>query len=155
MKRWLWYIGIIGVIAALGGKASAGTDVGKLQPVQVVRLSCPKGQVVIETDTGEWGTGESLKAAFEDMKAASVREVFLETADYLILSSDCIDLLPAMMKKLRPSCAVCLTEGQPDMAQVGAFLQHHAPHITLMRYRAGERQLQTLVSREGRMELVS
>lgn len=155
MKRWLWYIGIVVAIAALGGKTSAGTDIAKLQPVQVVHLSCLEGQVLIETDTGDWGSGETLKDALNEMKASASREVFLDTADYLIVSQDCIDLLPAMMKQLRPSCNVCLENGQPDMAQVGAFLQQHTPEITLMEYRAGERQLQTLVTREGRMELVS
>ena len=155
MKRWLWYIGIIASVAALGGKPSAGTDIANLQPVQVIYLSCPEGEVCIETDTGDWGMGETLKDALEDMKSASSREVFLDTADYLLLSSECIDLLPAMMEKLRPSCAISLTDGGPDMEQAGAYLQQHTPTITLIKYRAGEDQLQTLVTREGRMELVS
>lgn len=155
MKRWLWYIGIIAVIAALSGKASTGTDIAKLQPVQVVHLTCPEGKVVLETDTGDWGTGETLKDALKDMKDAASREVFLDTADYLIVSQDCIDLLPAMMKQLRPSCSICLGEGRVDMTQVGTFLQQHAPEVTLMEYRAGDRQLQTLVTWEGRMKLVS
>jgi hypothetical protein len=143
------------VIAALSGKTAAGTDIAKLQPVQVVHLSCSEGQVVVRTDTGDWGMGETLKDALRNMMAASPQEIFLDTADYLLLSENCIDLLPAMMRYLRPSCAVCLSEGAPDMGQVGAFLQHHAPKATLVRYRAGVRQLQTLVTREGRMELVS
>lgn len=155
MKRWLWYIGIIAAVAALGGKPSAGTDVANLQPVQVIYLSCPEGQIVIETDTGDRGTGETLKDALRDMKAASSREIFLDTADYLLLSAECIDLLPAMMKQLRPSCALCVTDGTPDMEQAGAFLQQHTPTVTLVSYRAGGDQLQTLVTREGRMELVS
>lgn len=155
MKRWVWYIGIIAIVAALSGKTSAGTDVAKLQPVQVVYLTCPEGQIVIETDTGDWGNGETLKEALQDMKATSSREVFLDTADYLLISQGCVDLLPAMMKQLRPSCSVCFTDGVPDMERAGVFLQQHAPQITLMQYRAGERQLQTLVIREGRMELVS
>lgn len=155
MKRWLWYIGIIVVVAAISGKASNGMDIAKLQPVQVVRVTCPEGQVLIETDTGDWGRGETLKDALKDMKAAASREVFLDTADYLIVSQDCVDLLPAMMKQLRPSCAVCMEEGEADMTQVGVFLQQHAPDVTLMEYRAGDHQLQSLVTFEGRMELVS
>lgn len=155
MKRWLWYIGVVAAIAALSGKAAAGMDVAKLQPVQVVRLTCPGGKVVIETDMGDWGMGETLKDALKDLNATASREVFLDTADYLIVSQDCVDLLPAMMKQLRPSCSVCLGEGELDMAQVGVYLQQHAPEVTLMEYRAGEHQLKTLVMREGRMKLVS
>lgn len=155
MKRWLWYIGIIVAIAVLSGKASAGEDIGKLQPVQVVYLSSNRGQIILQTDTGDCGVGENLKEAFDDMKASASREVFLDTADYLLLSPECESLIPAMAKKLRPSCGICLTEGQPDMGQVGAFLQHHSPGVTLTRYRAGERELEKLVNQEGGMELVS
>lgn len=155
MKRWLWYIGIVAAVAALSGKTAAGTDIGKLQPVQVVRLSCSQGQVCVETDTGDFGYGENLKAALADMKNAASTEIFLDTADYLIVSPECVDLLPAMMQHLRPSCSVCMEDGKPEMEQVGGYFKQHAPDITLMNYRAGERDLPTLVTRGGRMSLVS
>ena len=155
MKRWLWYIGIVAAVAALSGKSPAGKDIGKLQPVQVVRLSCVQGQVCMKTDTGDVGIGEDLKSALADMKLSASSEIFLDTADYLIVSPACVDLLPAMMHYLRPSCAVCVEEGRPDMEQVGAYFQQHGPDVTLTRYRAGQRDLPTLVTREGRMHLVS
>lgn len=155
MKRWVWYVVIIGVVAALSGKSTAGEDIGTLQPVQTVRLSCVRGQVCMETDTGDVGVGEDLKSALEDMKGSASGEIFLDTADYLIISPACIDLLPAMNAYLRPSCAVCMEEGETSMEQVGLFLQQHTPETTLMKYRAGDRNLQTLVTREGRMHLVS
>lgn len=155
MKRWLWYVGIVAAVAALGGKTSAGQDIGKLQPVQTVYVTCANGMVIIQTDTGDWGAGEDLPAALVDMKAASAGEVFLETADYLVLSADCIRLLPAMMNDLRPSCGVCLAQGEPDLERAGTFFQRHAPSTTLMRWRAGEKSLQTLITQDGRMHLVS
>lgn len=155
MKQWLWYAGVVLLIAALGGDSSAGKDVGKLQPVQSVYMTCQGKSVVIETDTGDLGKGDTLEAAVEDMKASAVGEVFLETADYLLLSAECVELLPEAMKLLRPSCSVCLADEQPDMQQVGAYLQIHAPRTTLIRYRAGERNLQTLLIKEEGMELVS
>lgn len=155
MKRWLWYVIIIGAVAALSGKSSSGKDIGTLQPVQTVRLSCISGQVLVETDTGDLGVGEDLKAALEDMERTSSGNVFLDTADYLIVSPVCTDLLPAMAAYLRPSCALCMGEGEINMEQVGLFLQRHTPDITLMKYRAGDRELQTLLSQEGRMYLVS
>lgn len=155
MKRWFCYLALVVTIAALSGKTSAGQDIGKLQPVQTVILTASNGMVVIETDTGDVGAGKTPNDAVADMKASAAEEIFLETADYLLLSPECAGLMPAMMEHLRPSCSVCLMEGQPDMEQVGAFLEQHAPHMTLMRYRAGERDLQTLITQEGRMELVS
>jgi hypothetical protein len=155
LKRWLWYIGIVVAVAVLSGKPSVGKDVGKLQPVQVVRLFCPQGRVCLETDTGDLGSGDSLKDALADMKNTTPGEVFLDTADFLIVSPECVDLLPAMMQYLRPSCSVCIEKGKPDMERVGLYLQNHSPDITLMQYRAGVRNLRTLATWEGRMCLVS
>lgn len=109
----------------------------------------------METDTGDFGIGDSLKAALTDMKRSASAEIFLDTADYLIVSPGCVDLLPAMMQYLRPSCAVCMEDGETDMKQIGMYLQQHSPDITLMHYRAGQRDLPTLVTREGRTHLVS
>ena len=155
MKKWIWYVAIIAAVAFLSGKSSVGTDVGKLQPVQVVRVASRNGWVMIETDTGDLGVGETLKTAFEDLKQSASAEVFLDTADYLIIGKDCEELLPSLMKKLRPSCAVCIEDGEPDLEQVGVFLEYHKPEVTLMRYKAGESSLPTLQTEEGRMTLVS
>lgn len=155
MKRWLCYLCALAAVVGLGSNGSAGKDIGKLQPVQVVYMTCKNGRVLLQTDTGDWGQGDALVDALQNMKASSSREVFLETADYLLLSPECESLLPAVTDLLRPSCALCLIDGQPDMGQVGAYLQLHSPHTTLVQYRAGDRQLQTLVTQEGRMELVS
>lgn len=155
MKRWLGYLCAMAAVVGLSANGSVGKDIGKLQPVQVVYLSCNGSEVLLQTDTGDWGQGNGVSNALQDMKASSSAEVFLEMADYLLLSPDCEDLLPEMMDLLRPSCALCLTDGQPDMGQVGAYLQSHSPRITMNQYRAGQRQLQMLVTQEGRMALVS
>lgn len=154
MKKWLWYFGVIAAVAALSTKPSAGDDIGKLQPVQVVCLSRSDGAVVLRTDTGDWGSGETVQAAVESMKSSAASEIFLETADYLLVAPECMNLLNDAMKLLRSSCSICLMEGEPDMENIGQFLQIHAPEVTLIHYRAGERDLQTLKSEDGRMSLV-
>lgn len=155
MKRWLWYLAVIVAVAALSGKSASGTDVGKLNPVQAVRVYSIEDRIVIETDAENFGIGNTLNAALDDMKQTVPSEVFLDTADYLILSPSCQPLLPALMEHLRPSCAVCLEQGQTDVTQVGAFLEIHKPQVTLMRYCAGQTNLPTLITQNGRMELVS
>lgn len=155
MKRWLFYAAIIVAAALLSGKGTSGADVGKLQPVQVVCVSGGADWVKIETDTGDMGTGSNLEQAFEKMKATSSAEIFLDTAEYLLVTQGCEGLTSEMMTYLRPSCTVCILDGEPDMEKVGAFLHQHEPHTTLMHYRAGKRELPKLEIREGRMELVS
>ena len=155
MKKWLWCLGIIAAIAALSVNSSAGQDIGKLQPVQTVCLTRQNGVVILRTDTGDAGAGETLTAAVENMRSAAVGEIFLETADYLLLAPGCQDLLPEAMDLLRPSCGLCLMEGEPDMEKLGQFLQLHAPDATLMRYRTGLCSLQTLKTEDGRMTLAA
>lgn len=155
MKRWLICAAIVVAAALLSGKGTPGTDVGKIQPVQVVCVSGGADWVKIETDTGDMGTGSNLEQAFENMKAASSAEVYLDTAEYLLISQGCDGLISEMMAHLRPSCTVCVVDGEPDMEKVGEFLHQHEPQTTLMHYRAGKRELPTLEIREGRMELVS
>ena len=155
MKKWLYLLSGLLVVMVLGNSSSAGKDVGKLRPVQVVCVNMVDGQVQIWTDTGDIGVGIDLHRAVEDMKASAVAEVFLETADHLLISEQCVSLLSEAAIYLRPSCSVCLMDGEPEMEQVGQFLTLHIPKITLMEYRAGEHSLQTLKTTDGRMVLVS
>mgnify|MGYP007119881365 CR=1 FL=1 len=155
MKRWLCYFFAIVAVAALSGKSSAGQEIGDLQPIQTVALTFEQGMVVIRTDTDNCGIGQSLPDAVADMEASASGKLFLETADYLLLAPECRDLVPAMMEYLRPSCILCMMEGQPELELVADFLKHHDPKVTMLRYRAGDRRLQTLITQKGRMELVS
>lgn len=155
MKKWLRYGALVLAVLVFGAEPSAGKDVGKLQPVQVVCMSRAGTDIILWTDTGDRGAGPTPEDALQAMKSAAAGEIFLDTAEHLLLTADCLDILAEMGAQLRPSCSLCLMEGQPDMENVGQFLSLHTPAITLMEYRAGLRQLQTLKTIEGRMSLVS
>lgn len=155
MKKWLWFLAAFLVVAMVGTKPSAGKDVAELQPVQVVCLGKSGDNIAVWTDTGDWGMGLTLDAAVEDMKMAAAGEVFLETADYLLLMEDCLLLLEDVAAYLRPSCSLCFMQGEPDLNRIGQFLRTHVPEITLIEYNAGIRKLQTLKTEKGRMYLVS
>lgn len=153
MKQVLSYIMGLIVVAALGWMPFRKTDVAKLQPVEVVRVTLEGREVVIETDTEAAGRGKSLKAAFEDMKQTTAGEVFLDTADYLILSRDTVSLLPELMEYLRPACQVCIGKGEMDLGQAAAFLTAHEPELTLTDWQGGLGPLPVLVE-DGGMRIV-
>lgn len=155
MKKWLWYLAVLAFVTVLGRKPTSGNDIGKLQPVQVVCILRQENGVVVQTDTGDWGVGDTLWSATENMKETATKDVFLETADHLLLAPSCVELLPQIMEMLRPSCSLCLMEGEPDLEQVGQFLEFHRPELTLTQYQAGKRDLPTLKTENGRMTLVS
>lgn len=155
MKRWLWYAAALVLVAALGGMPFSGTDVAKLQPVELIRVSRSFGQVLIETDTGDSGIGADLEEALEDMKETATADIFLDTAEHLLVSQNAVDLLPKLAEYLRPACGVCLEQGAPELEQAAAYLAAHEPEVTLKDFRAGERNIPVLITEEGRMHLVS
>lgn len=155
MKKILRWAVAAMTLLVFGSESYAGKDIGKLQPVQVVCMSRSGSEVLLWTDTGQRGSGFTPEEALCDIKSTAPGEIFLDTADYLILTADCVDLLDEMSAIVRPSCSLCLMEGEPDLERVGQFLSVHVPQVTLVKYRAGRMQLQTLKTADGRMSLVS
>lgn len=154
MKHWGWYCAAIVLAAVWGGLPFSGTDVAKLQPVELIRVSKDRGQILVETDTGDRGTGSNLAGAFADLKKTANGHIFLDTAAYLLVTSETENLLSEISDYLRPACFVCLEQGNAELERVSDYLSAHEPEVSLRDYRAGERQIPTLITREGRMCLV-
>lgn len=128
-------------------------DVSDLLPVELVYVYKVEKTIWVETDTGEAGAGDSLRAALDDLRATAPGEVFLDTADYLIVTRDTVDCLPQLAQLLRPGTEVCL--GFRADAQAAAYLAAHKPGVTLRDCRSGAVALPTLVKTEERYRLVS
>ena len=155
MKRWLILAATVLVGALLGWMPFRGTDVADLQPIEAVRIHSDHGTVSVQTDTGDSGTGDDLDAAFIDLKKTTAGEVFLETADYLIINEAAIEELEALCSYLRPGCGVCIEYGNVKLEDAVIFLKTHEQTVSLQDYRAGERTIPRLQIVEGRMHLVS
>ena len=145
---------ILAAIPVLSFGGFGGEDVGKLRPVQVVYIKSHDGVVEVQTDTEDWGVGETVDRAVENMKETSMGSIFLDTADYLLIEPGAETGLPQLKRYLRPSCSLCYASGPMDLKQTGQFLQLHEPNLTLSRYEAGERSFSKLISNEGRLCLV-
>ena len=152
MKKWIGYTLTLAMIPILSFGGFGGQDVGKLSPVQVVLVRNSE-QVVLLTDTKEQGTGEDVTSAVMNMKQTSAAEVFLDTADYLLIEPGAQVWITQLQKYLRPSCNVCYVTGGADLEQAGLFLQLHEPSLTLADYEAGDHNLSCLSIKEGRMQL--
>lgn len=154
MKGWLLCLAMMGALVFLVGHDTAGTDVAKLQPVQTIWMSEQNGQLLLRADTGDAGAGATFSEALASMKKHAAYEIFLETAEYLLLSPGCERYLGELSDYLRPSCMVCFATGEPELSEAAGFLQLHRPGYTLLDHSAGERDIPMLVTAEGRMELV-
>lgn len=154
MKYWAWYIGAVVLVAILGWMPFQGTDVARLQPVELISVSREENQVLVETDTGDSGRGQTLELALEDLYNSTPGEIFLETAEYLLITPEAQSLLLELTQTLRPSCKVCLREGEADLAEAAAYLSVHEPRLTLQDYRTGEKDIPKLKMEGERGQLV-
>lgn len=154
MKRWLRYGLWIVLLAALGFAPFRGTDVAKLNPVELIRASKNGGYILVETDGGDFGVGEDAPSAFADLKQKAAGEIFLETADYLLIAPELSDQIFEFGKYLRPACAVCLEYGEADLEKAVAFLKTHKPETSILDIRGGETRYPSLMVWEERMLLV-
>ena len=122
MKRIILYIVILaGVIAA----PVKPLNVGSLIPVQVVALREENGWTVIETDTGNRGIGGTAKQALRNLKDTACGDIYLDTAEYLLLGENAADAAEELRSELKRSVQICETAAKVDLAQAAKFLGVH------------------------------
>lgn len=150
MKKWLLLLCFSGMLL---WKPFAATDVARLKPIEVIRVSTFAGGVLVETDTGDSGVGANIEKAIADLKYTTDGDVFLDTVDKLLISPAAVMLLSDLGDYLRPGCNVCVEMGQVELESVGAYLNIHEPGITLQDHREGKTALPVLYVVDGRMYL--
>lgn len=150
MRRWIVYVLVTALVFLVS--PATKTDVGELLPVELLYIYYGEdGMLHVETDTGDTGAGENLEGAMSDLKATAAGNIFLDTADYLIIHRNAASQLPQLWKILRPATQVCLGTGiQKETAK---FLSAHKPGRTLNDIRGGARSLPTLKRIEERYRL--
>lgn len=153
MKRWLIYGLVLAVVLLAAKEDHPGTDVARLDPVRILMLEESAGAVTVKTDLGHYGVGKTLAEAVEDMRQTASGEVFLDTAEFLLLSRGGAKWLPELSELLRPSCQVCLSLGITELEQAAEYLQFHKPGYSLRLYRKGEQNMPLLYQKEGKMYL--
>ena len=136
MKKWLLLTALLMAVAVLSRRPHPARDVAKLEPVQTVYVYLKGGNLCIETDTGAKGTGKTLTEAANHMKASASGEIFLDTAEFLLLGP-AIPITEEFHTLLRPTCTVTFTTATPDLQAVSEFLSVHTPKRTLLELRIG------------------
>lgn len=146
MRRWMIYVAAAAVAIAL--KPGDMKDVGVLIPVELLYINREAGFIRAETDTGDVGTGRSLEEALKNLTDSAPGQIFLETADYLIVTERAAYLLPQLAQVLRPAAEVCI--GVNADAQAAPFLKAHPSRVTMKDIKAGWREIPVLIRSKER-----
>ena len=145
MKKVLLIVIAIVIAAMAGFLPFNGTDIGKLHPVEVIRIATENGSVYIETDSGISGVGENLEEAIYDMKQSASGHVFLETANFVLIDALDSQLLLAIGEYFRPACQIYLYSGDGEMENIGKYLESHPSQVTALSYRQGVEEIPHII----------
>ena len=151
MKRWQVYGLMLAAFLIIRTNLFVGTDVGKLLPVELLLIERDNATFRIRSDTVAAGEGDTIIAAINDMKETSPGEVFLDTADYVLIRDGLEDILPELMHHLRPASNVYILQGDADLSELSAYLRIHSTQQTLRDYCSGEVELSILKVEQERM----
>ena len=135
MKKWLYPAAVLIAAAILSRLPHPAVDIARLDPVRSVYLYMDGAAMTIETDSGDSGTGADLEAAYAALRTNAHREIFLDTAEFLILDPD-VPITEAFYVLLRPTTLVIFSNGKPDLETISDYLTIHPPEITLAKFRA-------------------
>lgn len=97
-------------------------DVAKLEPVQTVAVRIESQQVVIETDTKNRGQGRTLQEAVQDLKENTPGVIYLDTAQYLLLTEDAAKHDRELKNYMRLSVKVSMWDGNGSVETAAKYL---------------------------------
>lgn len=113
-------------------------DVAKLQPVQTVAIHVADGQVVLQTDTRSKGQGETVQAAIDDLEKNTPGVIYLDTAQYLLITQDAALYGKELENHLHPTVKVSLWDGEGSVEKAAKFLGIRRDLPTLRQWNKGK-----------------
>ncbi|MBQ4640986.1 MAG: hypothetical protein IJB47_00005 [Oscillospiraceae bacterium] len=135
MKRIVIYIILLAVLWLVPVK---GSDVGKLQPVEVVFIYRDQGQIIMETDTKDKGVGATVEEALANLKDTTPGIIYLDTAEYLLLAEDTTDVAEQLRRILKKTVQICTADRGIDLSLVARFLPAHSKLPQFKQWQQGE-----------------
>ena len=100
-------------------------DVGKLEPVQAVWVYRQNENIVLETDTEDKGKGETVVAALKDLEEHCLGIIYLDTAQFLLVSEDLQEQIPELGQHLKGSVRLCVWDGKGSVEDAAEYMAAH------------------------------
>ncbi len=103
-------------------------DVAKLEPVQTVAISKENGMILLQTDTKDTGRGQTAKDALRDLEERTSGVIYLDTAEYLLVTEEALDSVDALDAYLSRKVRVSLWDGKGSVEEAARYLRVHGTH---------------------------
>lgn len=122
MRRWMIYIALIALTIVAPAKP---VNIGNLLPVKAIGVYRDGNQYRIETDTGNQGVGKTITQALYNMKNNASGIIYLDKAEYLVLTEKTIDAVEALRQVLKSNVRVSIAKHPLDLTKASEYLDVH------------------------------
>ena len=122
MKRIILYCILLVAVTVIPVKQ---LDVGDLEPVQAVWIYRREENVVLQTDTEDFGVGETVAEALKDLEENCLGIIYLDTAEFLLVTENTQELIPELGQHLKGSVRVCLWDGKGSVEDAARYMDAH------------------------------
>ena len=135
MKRIIIYIVILAAVIAAPVKQQ---NIGTMKPVRVVSVYKEDDWTIVETDTEDRGIGGTVEQAVQNLKDTANGIIYLDTAEYLLLSKDVLDVVEEIRQELKPSARLCMVTRVGDLSEAAKYLDVHGELPKLKNWKNGQ-----------------
>lgn len=115
----------ITILAALYFVPLQRIEIANLEPIQAVWMHIENGNVILETDTEDKGLGATVTDALANMKSNSSGIVYLDTAQYLLVSKAATGEIHTVQPFLKNSARLCIWDGQGNIKSAVKYADSH------------------------------
>ena len=113
-------------------------DVAKLLPISAVAVYREGEDVVLETDASYVGRGETALQALSDLKETVPAVIYLDTAEYLLVTEEAVPCVEELRQVLRPSVKVCVCQAAGRVKETVKYLEIHSNLPKLRHWNGGK-----------------
>ena len=139
MKKLVWLLLAVLILGALDLLPFESREVSALLPVKTILVMRSGEEYTVDVGAGVRAVGQSLKEALRRLCEESPGEVFLPTAEQVVLTEPADEAIEAVAEEtaFRPAAGICVTpDADPDVEALGRYLEAHPLDYTVLDLRA-------------------
>lgn len=110
-------------------------NIADLLPIETVAVYMDGEQIVLETDTSDKGIGKTVEQAWASLKENAAKVVYLDTAEYLLVSEEALEQIDALRSYLKDSVKVGVCEAKDRVKEAVEYLRNHQKMPTLRQWK--------------------